>query len=403
MDGLDVTVVGSTSRTLGYSGRERQLRPLAPKRGLTRFGPFLLLVVLPTIFFAIYLYGFASDQYVSEAKFVVRGPTQQSASGLSGLLASAGMSRTEDDTYAVQDYILSRDALQELVKQQDIKAVYGRPDADRFSRFPLVFGPMVGSDWYREDTFEQLFKYYLKHTDVQMDTTTGVSDLTVKSFRAEDSQRIATALLAAGERLVNRMNEREHENALRDARNEVKLAEKRVQDVSSRIADFRNRESILDPNKQSVPMLAAITTQQARLSSMRLEISQLQSSSPNSPLLGSMRQRAQALQAQIDDAKSKITGTDSSLVPKIREFDMLTLEREFADKELGSAISSLEVARISADRQQKYLEAIVKPNAADYADYPRRAASLAVVFATLFGTYVMGALLVAGAREHRLV
>ena len=132
-----------------------------------------------------------------------------------------------------------------------------------------------------------------------MDSTTGVSSLTVKSFRAEDSQRIANALLEAGERLVNRMNAREHDNALRDARGEVKLAEKRVLDVSGKIADFRNRESVLDPTKQSVPMLAAITTQQARLSSMRLEISQLQSSSPNSPLLGGMRQRAIGLQAQI--------------------------------------------------------------------------------------------------------
>jgi capsular polysaccharide transport system permease protein len=399
MDGLDVTVVGSGSRTLGYSGRERPSRAKPPKRRLSLFHPFLLLVVLPSLLTGIYLYGYASDQYVSEARFVVRGPTQQSAAGLSSLLASAGMSRTEDDTYAVQDYILSRDALTELVKQQDLKTVYGRPDADRLSRFPMA----LGIDWYREDTFEHLFKYYLKHVDVHMDTTTGVSDLTVKSFRAEDSQRIAAALLAAGERLVNRMNEREHENALRDARNEVKLAEKRLQDVSARVADFRNREATLDPNKQSVPMLAAITTQQARLSSMRLEISQLQSSSPNSPLLGSMRQRAQALQAQIDDAKSKITGTDSSLVPKIREFDMLTLDREFADKQLSSAISSLEIARINADRQQKYLEAIVMPNVADYADYPRRASTLAVVFATLLGIYVMGALLVAGAREHRLV
>jgi capsular polysaccharide transport system permease protein len=227
--------------------------------------------------------------------------------------------------------------------------------------------------------------------------------MTVKSFRPEDSKRIAAALLAAGERLINRMNARERENALRDARNEVTRAEARVKEVSTQLADFRNREALLDPNKQSVPMLQAITNLQAKLSSTKLEVSQLQSSSPNSPLLASARQRMTALQAQIDDARTKITGGDASLVPKIREFDLLSLDRDFADKQLASAITSLETARINADRQQLYLEPVVQPNQPDYADFPRRGTSTLVVFLTMLGIYIGGALLIAGAREHKLV
>lgn len=324
----------------------------------------------------------------------MRGPTQQSPSLLSGILQSAGVSRAQDDTYAVQDYILSRDALTELIQGADIKASFTRSDIDLLSRFPDILG---------NDTFEYFYKYYQKHVDVQMDSTSGVSELTVKAFRADDAQRIAQALLTAGERLVNRMNDRERDNALTDARKEVKIAEARVEAVSARLADFRNREALLDPNKQSVPMLQAIETLRTKLVGTQLEISQLQSTSPNSPLLASTRQRAVALQGQIDDARTKITGTDSSLVPKIREYDMLTLEREFSDKQLASATTSLEAARITANRQQLYLESIVQPNAADYAVFPRRAANLAVIIGSLLGLYVMGALLVSGAREHRLV
>ncbi len=58
---------------------------------------------------------------------------------------------------------------------------------------------------------------------------------------------------------------------------------------------------------------------------------------------------------------------------------------------------------MNADRQQLYLEAIVQPNLADYADYPRRASNTAIVFATMLSIYVAGALLIAGAREHKLV
>ena len=139
----------------------------------------------------------------------------------------------------------------------------------------------------------------------------------------------------------------------------------RVEAISARLADFRNREALLDPNKQSVPMLQAIETLRTKLVGTQLEISQLQSTSPNSPLLASTRQRAVALQGQIDDARTKITGAGNSLVPKIREYDMLTLEREFSDKQLASATTSLEAARITANRQQLYLESIVQPNAAD--------------------------------------
>jgi capsular polysaccharide transport system permease protein len=400
MDGLDVVIADSSNRLSGYGTRHTPSR--APKRRLRRHLPFALLVLLPTLVTAVYLYGFASDQYVSEARFVVRGPTQQAPGALSSLLQTAGVSRAQDDTYAVQDYMLSRDALAELVKSADLKAVFSRPEADGLSRFPLTLPYLsrLGLPQPGGDSFEHLFKYYQKHVDVEMDSTTGVSELTVKSFRPEDSQRIASALLSAGEQLVNRMNDRERENTLRDARKEVQLSEQRVRDVSDRLAEFRNKQSLLDPNKQSVPMLQAITNLQAKLSSVKLELSQLQ---PNSPLLASTRQRAAALQAQIDAAKSEITGTDSSLVPKIREFDLLTLERDFADKQLASATTSLETARINADRQQLYLEAIVQPNAPDYAAYPRRFAILAMVFASFAGLYAGGALLIAGAREHKLV
>jgi capsular polysaccharide transport system permease protein len=390
MDGLDVAISANSSQRL--SGYDHRTSPKTPKRRRWgKFVPFILVVILPTVMTATYFYGFASDQYVSEARFVVRGDTQQTPGGLSSLLQSAGVTHAQDDTFAVQDYILSRDALADLVKDNNIRTIFARPEADPLSRFPILWGGQ---------SFEHLYKYYLKHVDVEMNTETGISELTVKSFRPNDSQYIAQALLLASERLVNRMNDRQRENKLRDSRKEVTLAEQRVQDVSNRIADFRNRQSLLDPNKQSVPMLQAIATLQGKLTSVKLELSQLQA---NSPLLASTRQRAAALEQQIANAKAEITGADSSLVPKIREFDELSLERDFAEKQLASATSSLESARINADRQELYLEEIVQPNTPDYASYPKRLSQVAVVFATLLGIYIGGALLIAGAREHKLV
>ncbi len=394
MDGLDITVSEPPARLAGYSGTPPR-RPLRSrfKRSM-RLICFLLVVGLPTLLATVYLVVFASDQYVSEAKFVVRGLTAQSPGVLGSLLQTAGVSHASDDTYAVQDYIMSRDALSEMIKDQGLRAVFNRPEADTLSRFPLLES---------RASLEHFYDYYKSHVDVFLDTTTSVSTLTVKTFRPEDSQRIAQALLTSGENLINRMNERERENSMRDARKEVELAEQRVEDIASKIAGFRNQEALLDPNKQSVPMLQSINDMQTMLSRANLQLAQILTASPNSPLIPDYKRRIVALQAQIDDAKTKITGTDQSLVPKITAYDMLTLQREFADKQLASAIASLEAARMQSERQQLYLDTIVQPNKADYPAYPKKIATIGIVFATFLGIYLMAALLIAGAREHKMV
>ena len=58
---------------------------------------------------------------------------------------------------------------------------------------------------------------------------------------------------------------------------------------------------------------------------------------------------------------------------------------------------------MQAERQQLYLDPIVQPNTADWPAYPKRFASIAISFATLCGIYLMAALLISGAREHRFV
>ncbi len=393
MDGIDLTSAEPTTRGSRYRLElPHHKRPSWVRRHL-KLALFILCVLVPTAIVTVYFFGFASDQYVSEAKFVVRGESMQTPGALSTLLQSTGMSHAEEDTYAVQDYIMSRDALRQLIQSQDIKAVFDRPEADWLSRFPVF-------TW--RATFEHFYDYYQNHVEVLLDSTTGVSTITVKTFRPLDSERVARALLSAAEALVNQMNERQRANAMGTAGKDVALAEARVQSVAKDIAEFRNREALLDPTKQAVPMLTAINELQTLLSRTNLQISQLVTSTPQSPLIADLRRRAAALQGQINDARSKVTGADTSLVPKITAFDTLELQRVFAEKQLASAITSLEAARLQAERQQLYLETIVQPNVSDYAAYPKRFASIAVVFASFLGLFLMASLLISGAREHRI-
>ena len=122
---------------------------------------FLSTVVAPTLIAIIYFGLIASDVYISESRFVVRSPERQSTSGFGLLLKGAGFSRSQDDSYTVQDFMLSRDALKELKEKLEIDKSFSNSSIDIFSRFS-------GLDW--DDSFEALHRFYQKKIDIQLDS-----------------------------------------------------------------------------------------------------------------------------------------------------------------------------------------------------------------------------------------
>ncbi|MBO1361612.1 capsule biosynthesis protein [Acetobacter sacchari] len=358
-----------------------------------RHAVFLGVVVLPTAAATVYYGLVASPQYISEAEFVVRGQTSQTPSVLAGLLSSGSSSGTED-TYAVQDYVTSRDAAHLLLQTQDLAHVYDTPHADSIARFP---------NFYSGTTFEHFFSYYQRHVKAELDTTTGLSTLRVRTFSAADSQRVAKALLAASENLINEMNARQRENTIAASRRERDAAIERLRTVSSKIDAYRNQTAMIDPQRQSQPLLKDIASLETMRMTTRIQLEQLLRSTPNSPLIDVLKRRMTALDQEITQSSTKVTGDDRSFVPKISGYDDLIFQRELLEREVSAADAALDSARIQADRQQLYLDEVTQPNLPDYAAYPRSLADIAIVFATMLALYFMGSLLLAGAREHRSV
>ncbi len=354
---------------------------------------FLGGVILPTVLASGYYGLVASPQYQSEAEFVVRGQPSQSPGSLAGLL-SGGSSGGTEDTYVVQEYVTSRDAAQLLLRTQDLARVFDRPGVDALARYP---------NFYSGLTFEHFYSYYQRHVKAELDTTTGLSTLRVRTFRADDSQRIANALIAAAEQLVNEMNARQRENTISASRKERDLAIERLRTLSSQIDIYRNETAMLDPQRQSQPLLTDIAGLETMKMATRVQLEQLQRSTPDSPLIPVLKRRMTAFDQEIVHSSSRVTGGKDSFVPKISGYEDLLFHRQLLEREVSAADAALDAARIQADRQQLYLEEVTKPNRPDYAAYPRTFANMAIVFATTLALYLMGALLVAGAREHKSV
>ena len=351
--------------------------------------------MFPTLLTALYFLLIATPQYVSEAQFVVRGEGAAPPGALASLLETTGNgSATSEDTYAVQDYMMSRDAMEYLIRDYDLEQIFSRPAADSIARFPNLF---EGS------TREYFFKYYQRHVTAELDSTSGISTLSVRTFSPDDSQILAKALMSAAEQLVNRMNARQRENLISSSRRELADVERELQQVNVRIAAYRTKESLLDPMRQSVPILESASDLSMMLTTTLVQIAQLSHSAPDSPLLPVYKERVRALREQIGAVSGRVAGPGVTLVPKITEYDELVTQRSLMEKQLEGAAVALEAAKTRADRQRLYIDEVVQPNHPDYAAFPKGLAFTLTVFASLTALYFMGRLLIAGAREHRTV
>lgn len=353
---------------------------------------FLATIVLPTLLAAIYFGLIASDVYVSESRFVVRGPQRPVPSGLLGVLVQGTtLSRTLDDTYVVHNYILSRDALRELNAQFALAQAYSSRDIDVLNRFAAL-------DW--DDSFEGLYRYYRRRVTVDLDGGTSISVLRVSAFTAEDARKINARLLEMSERLVNQLSTRSRQDIVGYASAEVEDAERRAKTAAVALAEFRTQKSVVDPERQSAFQLQQISKLQDELIATKTQIVQIRTFTPESPQLPVLRSRLDALQAEINAELAKVTGSGGSLSNKAAPYVRLALEREFADKQLGAAMALLDAARGEAQKQQLYLDRIVAPNLPDYPVEPRRVRSVAMVLALGLLAWGIFSLLLASIREH---
>jgi capsular polysaccharide transport system permease protein len=352
---------------------------------------FLSIVVLPTLIGAVYYGAVAADRFVTEAKFIVRSINGRQGSGLEAFFRTFGVSRVEDDAFAVHNFMQSRDAVRAIDEIAPLRRMFGRRGADIFSRFPRPWG---------RDSFESLYEYYLQRIEVSYQTSTGISSVRVSAFTPEDARAIAEALLRLSEQLINRMNDRANSDALAYAESEVAAAEKGVIGSQRDITEYRNSELLIDPSAVSSKTLDLIGTLTAELARTRLQLNEILQKSPSNPTLQSLRIRIEAIEKQIAAEKAKIAGGSDALVSKIAAYERLVLNREFADRNLAASFSALEIAQQEGRRQHLYIETVVKPMSADESAEPRRFRCVMTILLSGLSVFAMLWLTIAGSKEH---
>lgn len=369
-------------------------------RGLDRmiakvrsFGPlFMLTVVVPTLISTTYFAFLASDVYISESRFVVRSPDKPQKSGLGMILDTAGFNSASEEVQAAKGFIESRDGLRALNADGYAQRAWQKQSVSVFNRFdPLG---LSGS-------FEDLFDYYQSKVQVEFDAQTGITTLSVRAFAPEDSLNMNERLLVQAETLVNQLNDRGRSDLITYAEREVAEAKAQASAAALALAKYRNTRGVIDPERQATVQLQMISKLQDELIGARMQLLQLSSVAVDNPQIPMLRVRIRGLENAIREQLGQVAGAEGSLSEAAAQFQELQLRREFADRQLGMALASLQDARNEARRQQAYVERIAQPSLPDDALEPRRIRGiLATLIVGLIAWGIM-TMLLAGVREHK--
>lgn len=354
---------------------------------------FVAAVFVPTSLSIFYFGIIASDVYISESKFIVRAPQQQvSGSAIGVLLQGTSFARAQDDSYTVQDYIQSRSSIKDIKDELDIIELYKSSDIDIFSRFDFL-----GFD----DSFESFYKYISKRIKVSQNSFSSITSLRIKAFTPKSALDINNLILRNAEELVNELNIRARNDLIRFAKEDVEYAQKRADQDSKNLAEYRNENEIVDPDKQSLIQLQVISKMQDELVKARSLLSQIEVSAPENPQIPSLENMIRSIEEEINNELRKTAGKDESLSSQSPEYQRLVAESLFSEKQLASALLALDSAIAEARKQQFYLERIVDPILPDKAMEPKRISSILATFIISLALWGLISLLLGSIREHR--
>jgi capsular polysaccharide transport system permease protein len=397
---LPANTTGSTITPLVFPVRTHDDASGSPHWLLSaRAVSFVLVVLLPTIIAAVYYLAIAADQYVSEFRMSLRTVDAPRIEPLLLLGSDMSHSSAAMESQIVTQYIASRAIVDELDPALDLRRIFGSTDADWWARLGLP-API-----------EELVHFWKNQIESFYDTSTGTIVVRVRVFSAEESLRLAQAIVGSSEKLINDLSVRARRDAVGQAEAEVASAETRLKAALAAIREFRDREGMIDPGKAADATTILSTKLRDDLLKANAELATLKAyMRDDAPSVRILKARIHSLELQQRGLVHEMTGNPAaqasapSLAPAlshtIGSYEPLDAERKFAESSYQHALEGLDRARDDANHQHIYIESFVPPSLPETALYPRRWRSLGTVALIAFAIWAVGSLAVQSIRDH---
>ncbi|CTQ50289.1 hypothetical protein [Jannaschia donghaensis] len=350
-------------------------------------------VGLPTLIAAIYYYAIATPMFATKSEFIIQQADAASAgaTGLGGLFSGTGLA-TQQDSISVQSYLLSRDALNRLDDDLGFTGHFANPTIDPLQRLD----PQASRD--------DAYKLYKRMVEIGYDPTEGVIKMEVVAADPAVSASFSQALIDYAEEQVDQLTARLRADQMEGAMESFAAAEQRMLEAQARSVDLKERVGVgsaIAEESLIYSQIGAIETEK-RAEQARLE-QLLSNPRPQQTRVEVTEANIARLEAELDGLRASLTGTDSgdgNLARATAELEVAQQELVTRQLLLQQAAQQLELARIEANRQVRYLSTPVPPIPPDEATYPRSFENTVLAFLIFAGIYLMVSLTAAILKEQ---
>lgn len=331
---------------------------------------FLVLVGLPVVVSAWYLWARAVDQYESRIGFAVRAEGQAGAADfLSGILGP-GSSSTAEDMHILTAFVVSQELVSRLDARLDLKKRYALHPEDPF--FSLAPG----------GTIEDLVEFWERMVVVDYSTTTGLMELTIYAFTPQDARDIASAVLEESSAVINQLSSIAREDSTRFARASLDAARVRAEEARAAVATFRAANKVADPSADIASQMGVVSSLQQQLAGALVELDLLRlGGKTDDPRLAPLERRIEAIEGRIAQERADlgvgVEGADFAAV--LGDYERLKVDQAFAEQAYLAALSGFDMVMAQAGRNARYLATFVQPTLAEASTAPVRPLVLLVI------------------------
>lgn len=358
---------------------------------------FAIMVVVPILVSAWYLWARAQDQYASYVGFSVRTEEVGSAIELLGGITELSGS-SSSDTDILYKFLQSQELVATVDAALDLRGIWAKADPE--------VDPIFAYD--PPGTIEDLQDHWLRKVSIYYDSGSGLLDLRVLAFDPADARAIAEMIFAESSARINALSALAREDAIAYARDELIQAETRLRDARLALNEFRNRTQIVDPTIDTQGQMGLVNTLQAQLADALIEVDLLRETTrTGDPRITQGELRIAVIERRIEEERRKVglgggvSGDRSVFADLVGEFERLSVDLEFAQQSYVAALATFDAARNEARRQSRYLAAHVRPTLAERAEYPQRIYLLGLIGLFSFLAWTITALIAYSLRDRR--
>lgn len=370
---------------------QRDIARRRRRKLLLLFARLSVFVFLPTLLAGWYFFKMASPLYATRSEFVIQQADTAAGGGFGGFFSGTQFA-TSQDSITVQSYLQSRDAMLRLDQDLGFKAHFSQDHIDPIQRLQP------------DATNEAAYKIYARNVKIGFDPTEGIIKMEVIAADPQVSAAFSRALIGYAEERVDKLTQRLREDQMKGARESYADAEAKVLSAQEKVLALQEQLGVLDPASETGVKMGQVATLEGELQKKRLELEQLMDNSqPNRARVDGVKGDIDRLEKLISELRATLTQSNegtSSLAAITGRLRIAEAELETRQLMLSQAAQQLEVARIEANKQVRYLSLGVSPVAPDQATYPRALENTALAFAIFAGIYLMMSLTASILREQ---